>query len=393
MFLLFGGVAALTADETSAVWTRLYQRAESLEQKRQIMMNIVEQDNRDLEPVLREALAEQLSALRNTRDTTEKERQRELMKMIVKELGDLKARSATELTWEVVQAAEDPLLRGEAVIALGRMNASEYGGQMATMLRNLNFNYGDIQNQRANEILAYSLVLALKQMRIAEGFEPLFFASQGWYSGRSGVKQAAKEALTVVVDDPTEQLLSIVRNNTDYTLKLAAVEAEESSSAPPAGKARVAAAALDEGLTINPENVRERQQLKDLRMEALRVLRGKPFPEDLELLENMSSMITDYQRDRLYETDEMLTLLETMGSYQREGAAQALNDFLIYQTERRNDGVTMSLRIAKQTIQSLAATGREIAQEGLTLVTVSTEWEGSVKREAEAALERLNSGN
>jgi hypothetical protein len=104
-------------------------------------------------------------------------------------------------------------------------------------------------------------------------------------------------------------------------------------------------------------------------------------------------MITDYQRDRLYETDEMLTLLETMGSYQREGAAQALNDFLIYQTERRNDGVTMSLRIAKQTIQSLAATGREIAQEGLTLVTVSTEWEGSVKREAEAALERLNSGN
>jgi hypothetical protein len=85
----------------------------------------------------------------------------------------------------------------------------------------------------------------------------------------------------------------------------------------------------------------------------------------------------------------MLTLLETMGSYRRSDVAQALNQFLIYLTERRNDGLTISLRIAKQTINSLAATGQEIAMEGLTMVTVSTEWEGTVKRAAEEALENL----
>jgi hypothetical protein len=393
LFLVLGGSSLLVADETSAMWTRLYERAVSTEQKRQIMMNIVEQDNRDLAPVLRDALAEQLNLLRETRDTTEKRRQRELMKMIVAELGDLKAREAASLVWETVQAAEDPLLRGEAIQALGRMNTRQYGEEMAMMLRNLNFNYDDIQKQRENEILAYSLVLALKRMRIPESFSPLFFASQGWYSGRSQVKEQAREALQVVVDDPTEQLLEIVRTNADYNLKLAALQAEAASDAPDEGKARVAAAALNEGLRNNPENVRERQELKSLRLEALRLLRNKPFPTEQKLLENMGDMLTDFRTDRLYEQDEILTLLETMGTFEREGVARELNEFLLYLTERRNSGITMPLRIARQTIQSLASTGQEIAQEGLTMVTISTEWEGSVKREAQAALERLQQGN
>jgi len=387
---MFGGAAAAAADETSAVWTRMYQRADSLQQKRQVMMNIIEQDNRDLTPVLRDALADQLSALRETQDTTEKQRQRELMKMIVAELGELKARDTAELVWEVVQAAEDAVLRGEAVKALGKMNARQYGEQMAMMLRNLNF--GDAQqNLREREILAYHLVRTLKRLQEPEAFSPLFFASQGWYSGRSQVKQEAREALKVVVDDPTEQLRSIVRNNTDYTLKLAALQAEANSDAPAAGKAQVAAAALDEGLSLNPENVQERQQLKNLRMEALRVMRDKPFPEEHELLENMQAMVNGYRTDRIYDMDEMLTLLETMGTYAREDVAKLLNNFLLYLTERRNSGLQMSLRLAKQTIQSLASTQQEIAQEGLTTVTISDEWEGSVQREAEAALERLRS--
>jgi hypothetical protein len=387
--LFAGGPGLLAADEVSAMWTRLYQRADSLEQKRQIMMSIVEQENRDLVPVLQEALKEQVGNLRETADTTEKRYQRELLKMVVEKLGDLKARQTAELVWELVNAAEDPLLRGEAVMALGRMGARQYGERMALMLRNLNFNFDDIQNQRANEILAYSLVVALKRMQIPEAFSPLFFASRGWYSGRSRVKQMAEEALQVVVDDPSDQLQEIVRNNTDFRLKLAALEEERRSDAPPANKARVAAAALDEGLSINPETITERQQLKNLRLEALRILRGKPFPEETGLMENMQSMLTDYRTDRLYEQDEMLTLLETMGSYRRSDVAQALNQFLIYLTERRNDGLTISLRIAKQTINSLAATGQEIAMEGLTMVTVSTEWEGTVKRAAEEALENL----
>jgi hypothetical protein len=206
--LLFLIIAAplFAQNEVSAVWSRLYSRASTLNQKKQILINIVEQHSRDMIPVLQKALIERIDDLRNPKSTTEREQAMELAKMVVKELGRLKASDTSRYVWEVVQSAEDPFLKGEAILALGKMGAREYAQELAMMLRNSNFNYDQLKNQRKNEIIAYSLVLALERMKHPAGYKPLFFASTGWYSGESMVKEKAKEALTVVVEDPTDQL-------------------------------------------------------------------------------------------------------------------------------------------------------------------------------------------
>jgi len=391
LLLVFGlCIQSLSANEVSAVWTRLYARARTLPQKQQIMMNIIDQHNRDMVPVLTEALDQELRNLRNTAGLTDKAMQIGLMTMVVKELGRLKAGESRDLVMETVRAVQDPLLKGEAILTLGKIGAREYEEELSLMLRNLNFNMDDIENQRQNEIAAYALVRALQRMRSEAGYEAVFFASLGWYSPQSGVRQRAEEALVSMVDDPSPMLLAIILNNKDYPNKLAALRAEELSIAPEDKKAELAAAGLDEGLKYSPKNLTERGQLKALRLYAMGMLKKYPRPEDPGLLGNMNRIIKLYQSDRVFDEDEMITLMETMGTFEGREPASILSDFLAYYNLRRDAGPPDSYRIVKSLIQALGTIGDIAGLEELTMVTISESWEASVRRDATSAIEKIN---
>ncbi|HDQ15315.1 MAG TPA: PBS lyase [Sediminispirochaeta sp.] len=378
------------ADESTAVWTRLYERARSYPQKQQIMMNIVEQHNREMIPVLTEALQEELDNFSNVSGVTERSMQSELMRTIVKELGLLKAVPARNLVMRTVEVSDDSILQAEAVMALGRMGARDYAEPLAMMLRNINFNLEGPQRQRENETLAYALVFALGRLKQAVGYEPVFFASRAWYSSRSGVKELAEEVLTTMVEDPSEGLLRIVVENDEYANKLAALQALERSEAPEEAKARGAAAGLNEGLKYTAGNISEGQVLKSLRLYSLGMLEKYPMPEYPELIPQMKRMIRLYSADRVYDEDEMITLMEAMGSFTgEEEAARVLADFLAYYNYRRETSAPDSYRIVRALIQALGNIGHPAATEELTVVTMSEYWESSIQREAENALRKI----
>jgi hypothetical protein len=353
------------------------------------MKSIIEQHDRDMIPVLSDALDEQVRNLKNLTSTTEKAKATELTKMVVKELGRLKAVEAASYVWEVVEAVDDPFLKGESLIAIGKMGAKQYAGPMAMMLRNINFNYGSLIEQRENEIIAYALIIALERLKDEAAYEPLFFAASGWYSSKSGVKERASEALAVLVQDPTPQLTAIMEQSDRYAVKEAALQAGLRSGADDQSKASLASFALAEGLRYTPKDGIEKRELKSLRLYALSAMK-RLQNKNLDVLESMESMILGYQTGRLFEEDEMLMLIETMGTFDDDESARILSSFLMYQTERREGRASDSLRIAKATIQALGEIGSPVGFEALTMVTIASFWEGSVQREAKAALEKLN---
>ncbi len=378
----------VSANEVSAVWTRLYNKATSLSQKYNIMTNIVEQHSRDMIPVLEEALQEQVANFRNTGNTTSRMENVKFTKMVVKELGRLKDRNSADLLWEVVANAQDPFLKGEAIIALGRVGAKKYVNKLDLMLRNLNLNFGSIQDQRKNEIVAYALVMALARLKQPESYTPLFFAAHGWYSRQSGVKEKAAKALLTIVKDPTEQLKKIIINTKAYDLKLAALRAGEKSKASADNKAVLAVAALDQGLSHSPQNVTEKTQLKSLRIEALRVLEGgSAKPEAAVPL--MKSIIIGYQTERLFDEDEILQVLGTLGTYKSDSSAQVMTEFLSYLTDRKESGGTVSYRISKALVIAMGNNGNRLCFEELTRAQYSDAWENSIKREAKKSLAKL----
>ncbi len=389
LILLLLTASFVSASEVAAVWTRLYGRARTLDQKYQIMLNIVEQDSRDMIPVLIEALEEQVANFENPQSTSEKQEQIKLTKMVVKELGNLKARDAADLVWQVVQSSDDVILKGEAILALGKMGARAYGEEMALMLRNLNYAGGEVDKQRENEILAYSLVKAFERIKHEAGLEHVFFASDGWYSSRRGVKEAAKKALQVMTEDPSDMLEQVIKTNDNYKWKLAALEAEQRSNAPEQRKAELAAEALEEGIRLDWKNLVEKRQLKSLRLTALQMLKVYPKPDSSTLISNMERMLIDYRRERRYEEDEVLVILETMATFRTDEMAEIVSEFLKYLNERREFGPVSSLRIATQTVRTLGEIGSSQGIEELTMVKLSNYWERAIRREAEAALEKI----
>ncbi len=388
--VLFMVAPLLMANEVSAVWTRLYERAVTYPQKQQIMLNILEQHNRELIPVLTEALDVEVRNLRNTSNITEKSMQIDLMKMVVKELGALKANEAREVLFETVRNVDDPFLKGEAIISLGKVGARQYVGDLALMLRNINLNAETGNDRREGEVLAYALVMALERLRDDAGYSPVFFASRGWYSPLSGVKERAEEALEVMVDNPTEQLLEILLNETDYEDKLAVLHAEEKSSAPGTAKAELAAAGLTEGLKYSPNNLSEQRILKEIRLFSLGMLKKYPRPRNMDIVARMDRMITLYRANRVFDEDEMLTLIDVMGRYEgQEDVAKSLSSLLRYYNQRRDVEPPDSYRIVRALIQALGSIGHISGLEELTFITYSSFWEGSIQREAKAAIEKI----
>ena len=380
---------SIAANEIGAMWARLYRNAPTNEQRYQIMVNMIEQDSRDLAPVFHEALDGQITRFQSITGTTERHVANRLAAMTIRELGNRRVTDAADSIWNMLQINHDVVVMSEAANALGRIGAAQYAPRLATFLRNMNLGVSVLSDRRQIEAVAYNTVKALERLGDPAGFEPVFLAAHGWYSAGSGVRAAALDALPIIVDDPTDILTEIIKNQNDIAMKISALNVGTKSRASDENKAEFAAWALDHALSLTWSSRTEQAKLKSLRMTALSALRASAHKPD-RAIARMAEMIRGYRADRLYDEDEMLTLIETMGSFPQDSSARALSGFLGYQTERRErDVIPETLTIPRATAIALGNTRNRIGIEQLNAAANSTAWEASVRKEARDAVERI----
>ncbi len=387
--LLFQPALLLQATEVEAMWARLYRRAGSNEHRYQIMLNMVELDSRDLGSFYLDALEQQIADFQNIRGTDERLVSNRLTMLTLRELGRGQIAEAADAVWNMLEINADVTVMSEAARTLGRINATQYAPRLAGLLRNMNMGISPLEVDREVEAVAYNTVIALSQLREPVGFEPVFFAAEGWYSARSGVRAAAREALPQIMEDPTEILIDIMRAHSDLEVKLSALTVGLQSSASDTRRADFAARTLEHVLPLNWSTRAEQRVLIDIRTHALRAIRDLDHKSP-RAIPSMARMLTQYRVDRLYNEDEMLVLLEAVGTFNDDESTRALADFMRYLTERRDRGIPPdSLRIARGAVIALGNTGNPAAMEDLNMIIYSDQWEASIKREARAALGRL----
>jgi hypothetical protein len=309
-FLTLAVAFSLQAGDRSEVWKRMYNRAMTIDQQYAIMQNIVAMDDPSLIDMLDDALAEQIASLEDQMNRTERARKDELMRMIVNELSALKAEESAGTIFTLYNAVDNHILKADCLVALGNIRAIDLVPQVSMILRNLNFNTNT--EPQVAEILAFAAVVSLERMRDIQGFEQVFYASQGWYSRR--VKDRAAEALKIISDDPTEPIIAILTGpDSNYKTKLTALEVENESTAPVENKNRVAILALQEGLRYSPNNKTEGDQLAKLRQTAMVSLiengyKGPDVAEDLgrayERAEDINERLISIQAMGVNGTDE-----------------------------------------------------------------------------------------
>lgn len=382
LFIIFVP-SGLVADEVTSIWSRLYNRAQGYEDKITIMKGLVESDEETIVPFLGSALQQLNESRQNTMNVTEKSQHNELTKMIIRRLGELKAAEYSDLMFDVFRTTDNVNLRAETVIALGRTVNPDYADDIALFLRNLNLNIGVESEDTDSEVLALSAVLALERFKQPVGYTPLFFASIGWYSKLSSVREQAARVLDNLVDDPTPMLIDLVRIEDDNAVKLEALEAEVRSDAPAQGKARVAVEAIRQGLIQKPVNQAEISALRRLRQRGLEVLK-EHGPGNVEAVGYLQEILLGR-----FDVNEQLTAVTVLESDGRGEAVAALVQFLKAQNERQRSGAGPSdYRLTRSVIRTLGAIGDEAAFEELMAVKISG-WPSSIVRDADEALERL----
>lgn len=378
LFIILICPGSIFADEVTEARSRMYKKAKTLKQKYEIMLDIVELDNRDMIPVLIDALDEliQQSLYINIK---EKVILNDLKILVVKELGDLRASKATEYLFTVVIEADDPHLKGAALIALGKIGATEYARDIALILKKLTLYRGE--DLKADETIAHACIYALERIADPVGYLPIFFATTAGFSWK--IKETAEKALVVIADDPSDILTGLILNETSFQLKLEGLRAENQSNAPDSKKIEVAAKALNEGLINKPADVDEETCLREIRrlaLEMIIVLKSKN-KEPIPLIEQVLYIHTD-------DTEKILAI-EALRSISGDKAAGALTRFLAYQNDRQGSGVTArDNRIVIATIRALGNVASKAGYQELLNVKYMG-YPAVVGREAEKALKSL----
>ena len=375
-FVAYGAIA----DETTFLYQRIYANTDSLQQKEAVVLTIVSQDDPKVAPVLEAILEDLLKTGQNVHaGSLDREIWNRMVRQTVGELGSLRYVEAAPFVWDASEQSTDPLVRAEALMALGNMRALEYTERISLILRNLNF--GPSTDRAAGEKVAFGAILALEKLRDPRGFAPVFFASDGWYSKR--VRDQALRSLPNIVDDPSEPIKAILAEES-LDRKIKALDLEVLSKAPEDKKIETVRLALEEGHSQTPRDRSEAIKLRELRTSALRAL--------ITLKAGGGASTAAIRESyKLGDTDERLLALQAFGTDSSDASVQALLEILVDLNALQNAGISDEVRnrLALAAIQYAGATKNRKVRPALTAISLNDKWSNSILRAAQEALKVL----
>ncbi|MBN2811996.1 MAG: hypothetical protein JXP39_08885 [Spirochaetales bacterium] len=388
MFLLV--VCAVSAlplfalNEDVVVWENMYRIAETDEQRLEVVRKITEFKDSEFTPVLVEALENLAAAKIESGNAKEQYARNQLARILVGELGNLKALEADSLVYRVYTEVEEPVLKSEAAFSLGKMQAVDFAGYLASDL--ISINLSPVPSIAKNqEIIAAGLVRSLASMRVAEGYEAVFLASIGWYSAASPVKTAARAAVVEMVDDPSDSLLKILDTHPDTEVKQAALETCLASKAPVDKKAAVAARALRLGIDRLPPDLAGKAALSRLRLAAMAALAKLQDKNP----ENAAVLIEVVKADKKDDgsLNETLNAYAALGVNGSDPAAKFIAENLarFNEMQKVRGNTARDKILVKQLVQSAGATKNPLVKPALQQVGY-VEHDAGITRLAEDVL-------
>jgi hypothetical protein len=363
------------------VYTYLYDGAATVTDQLGILQGVAELDISGAGDFYARALTRIVREYPTIRDTIEKEAADNAAILLSQCLGEEKHTAAAGDLWRVVEAFSNPLVKAEALMALGKMRATAFLPQVIQTLSDLNTR--PAADRLAGERIAFGAIIALEKYQDVLGYLPVFFASTGWYSER--IKQQANASLPIILADPSEPLSSVIRGSGyPYTTKFLALQTIENSNVSNESKAAIALTALTEGWRASTNDVRLRMDLASMRKQSINMIRsyGTSDAAVYPLLERSYKEGID--------TEERLNAIATLSTLGTEDAARLLSSFLMIINGKLQSGTLTQVdeQMVRAIIPALGATGQAIARPALRSVQ-ALDWTNAVKNLATEALTNI----
>ena len=378
--MVVAAVWGFSASEEVQIYEYLYNAAPTNVGQLDILQNMAESRLTGAGEFYAKALRKLVSEYKNIRDVTQKNAADEQAMLLSALLGAEKYTQAAPDLWLVVDGFTAPLVKAEALMALGKIRATSYLPQVIRVLESMNAS--PTADRLNGERVAFGAIISLEKYQDPSGYLPVFFASTGWYSDR--IKTQASKSLPYISDDPSPYMLQVVKGSAyDYSTKYIALRAIEAGKVDNKNKAEVAVAALSEGWRASTNDVQLRTTLADMRKLAI-------------------TMITRYKTDdeavyplleRSYnqgDIDEKLSAITALGSLGTEEAVRRLSSYLMDLNSKRISGNIRQEdeRMVRAIIPAIGRTGRSEGRDALTMVGASN-WTPAVQALATTALRQL----
>ena len=383
LFVVMVGVAVLAyaASEEVQVYEYLYYSTDTKSGQLDILQNMAQQKLSGAGEFYAKALRKLVSEYSSVRGVTEKNAADEQAILLSALLGAEKYSDAAADLWLVADGFSAPLVKAEALMALGKIRATTYLPQVIRVLDSLN---NSPTSDRLNgERVAFGAIISLEKFQDPSGYLPVFFASTGWYSDR--IKSQASKSLPFIATDPTPFMMEVVKGaGYNYSTKLNALKTIEAAKIDNKDKANVAVAALAEGWrasTKDPEMIRI---LGTMRLLAISMI-NRYKPSDDAIYPLLERSYTEG-----FDTQEKLDAVSALASQATDEAARRLSRFLMdLNNKRLSDNIRQEdERMVRAVIPALGQTGRPLARPALNAVHNSN-WTPAVKSLADNAMKQI----
>jgi cellobiose-specific phosphotransferase system component IIA len=379
-------VGGFADSEDLEIYTYLYEGALTQAEQLALLQNVAELKISGAGEFYAGALNRLVTGYQNIRDVTEKSAADEQVLLLAELLGNEKYSAAASDLWRVVESFTDPLVKAEALMALGKMRAAAFLPQVVKVLADLNAT--STPDRLYGERIALGAIIALEKYQDPSGYLPVYFAATGWYSER--IKSQAQKTLAVISADPTDYMTQIITSSGyAYTVKLAALQSMEASGAAESAKAAVALAALSEGHRASTNVVAQRTALNQMRKLAIDMIKryGTEAEEVCSLLERSYKQFAERNDG---DRDEALNAITTLAALGTDESARRLSAFLTTINQKLQSG-TLTRKdedLVREIIPALGRTGRPIARPILRVVD-ALNWTPAVKALAAEALKNI----
>ena len=381
--LLLIGLSAFGAfaSEAMDVYTFLYEQAASPQERLAVLKSLSDQNIDGAGQLYAQALTQLLQEFPSLKTTAERDAADQSARLLAQLLGNSKYTAAAGDLWRVVENFSNPLVKADALIAMGKLRNGDYAELIEKLLSNLNLK--PASDPEAGEKIAYGAILALEKYQQPSGYLPVFFAATGWYNKR--IREQAERSLPYILDNPEVPLTSLIRSSAyTYDIKFLALQRMEASKAPADAKARVAVIALAEGWRASTMDVKQRVQLGNSRKLAIDMIRRYKTEDTtvLPLLERSYKEGID--------TEEKLNAVAALSAIGTDDAARLLSNFLLaLNAKRKANNITQEdEQLVRAVIPALGATGKSVARPALQAVEYQ-DWTNYVKTLAQDALKQI----
>lgn len=381
-FLLIGLSAfGAFASEAMDVYTFLYEQAASPQERLAVLKSLSDQNIDGAGQLYAQALTQLLQEFPSLKTTAERDAADQSARLLAQLLGNSKYTSAAGDLWRVVENFSNPLVKADALIAMGKLRNVDYAELIEKLLYDLNLK--PATDPEAGEKIAYGAILALEKYQQPSGYLPVFFAATGWYNKR--IREQAERSLPYILDNPETPLSSLIKSSAyTYDIKFLALQRMEASKAPADAKARVAVIALAEGWRASTMDVKQRVQLGNSRKLAIDMIRRYKTEDTtvLPLLERSYKEGID--------TEEKLNAVAALSAIGTDDAARLLSNFLLaLNAKRKANNITQEdEQLVRAVIPALGATGKSVARPALQAVEYQ-DWTNYVKTLAQDALKQI----